>query len=45
VAPFDLVVREDSGYFLFAERGRFEEPAIAVFRDWLLAEVAGEAPV
>ena len=42
VAPFGLVVSEDTGYLLFAERGRFAEPGIATFRDWLLAEVAAE---
>ncbi len=42
VAPFDLTVRDDTGYFLFAERGRLGEPRIAAFRDWLLAEVAAD---
>ena len=42
VAPFGLVVSEDTGYFLFAERGRLDEPELATFRDWLLAEVAAE---
>jgi LysR family glycine cleavage system transcriptional activator len=42
VAPFDLVVTEETGYFLFTEKGRFAEPKIARFRDWLLAEVAAE---
>jgi LysR family glycine cleavage system transcriptional activator len=44
VAPFDLVVSEDTGYYLFCQRGRFEEPKIAAFRDWIIAEAkAGEA--
>jgi LysR family glycine cleavage system transcriptional activator len=38
VAPFDLVLRDGNGYFIISRRGRFEEPAIAAFRDWLLAE-------
>jgi LysR family glycine cleavage system transcriptional activator len=38
VAPFDLVVSEDTGYYLFCQRGRFEEPKIAAFRDWIIAE-------
>jgi len=42
VAPFELVVTEETGYFLFAEQGRFEEPKVAAFRDWLLSEAAAE---
>jgi LysR family glycine cleavage system transcriptional activator len=42
VAPFDLVLGEDTGYLLFAERGRFGEPNLAAFRDWLLAEAAAD---
>jgi LysR family glycine cleavage system transcriptional activator len=38
VAPFTLTVQDGSGYLLFTERGRFQEPKIASFRDWLLAE-------
>ena len=38
VAPFDLVVSEDTGYYLFCPRGRFKEPKIAAFRDWIIAE-------
>ena len=38
VAPFDLVISEDTGYYLFCQRGRFEEPKIAAFRDWIIAE-------
>ena len=44
VAPFELMVRDETGYFLFAEQGRFEETKIAAFRDWLLAEFAADAP-
>jgi LysR family glycine cleavage system transcriptional activator len=39
VAPFDLVVRDNTGYYLFAERGRMSEPAIAAFRNWIVAEI------
>lgn len=42
VAPFDLVVTEDTGYFLFAAKGRLAEPALARFRDWLLDEIRGQ---
>lgn len=38
VAPFPLTVRDGSDYLLFTERGRFAEPKIAAFRDWILAE-------
>lgn len=43
VAPFDLVVSEDTGYYLFCQRGRFEEPKIAAFRDWIIAEAKASA--
>ena len=46
VTPFDLVVSEDTGYYLFCPRGRFEEPKIAAFRDWIIAEAqASEAAI
>ena len=38
-APFPLILRDGSGYLLITERGRFGEPKIAAFRDWLLAEI------
>src|SRR5690242_3909209 len=41
-APFGPVVSEDTGYLLFAERGRFAEPGVTAFRDWLLAEAAAD---
>ena len=41
VAPFELVVSDNTGYFLFAERGRMREPVIAAFRDWVTTEVHG----
>jgi LysR family glycine cleavage system transcriptional activator len=47
VAPFDVVVHDGTGYVLLAEQGRLAEPRLAVFRDWLLAELAtqdGAAP-
>jgi LysR family glycine cleavage system transcriptional activator len=40
VAPFDIVAREGTGYYLFARQGRFEEPKLAAFRDWILEEAA-----
>ncbi|MEN8195288.1 MAG: LysR substrate-binding domain-containing protein [Pseudomonadota bacterium] len=42
VAPFDLVVSEDTGYFLFCQKGRLDEPAIAAFRDWLIHEAVAD---
>lgn len=44
VAPFDLVVSEDTGYYLFCQPGRFEEPKIAAFRDWIIAEAQASEP-
>lgn len=38
VAPFDVIVSDDTGYFLVCQRGRLTEPNIAVLRDWLIAE-------
>jgi len=44
VAPLDLVVRDETGYFLFTEQGRFAEPKIAAFRAWLESEITSDAP-
>lgn len=38
VAPFDLVVSDDTGYFFFCPSDRTDEPKIVAFRDWLLQE-------
>jgi LysR family glycine cleavage system transcriptional activator len=40
VAPFDLVLSDDSGYYFICSPARAAEPKIAAFRDWLLAEAA-----
>ena len=40
VVPFDLVLREGTGYVLAAEESRLDEPRVAVFKDWLLSELA-----
>lgn len=42
VAPFDQVLREGTGYLLIALKGRFKEPKIAAFRDWLLEEAKAD---
>jgi LysR family glycine cleavage system transcriptional activator len=36
VAPIDIVVREGTGYYLFAKQGRFQERKIKTFIDWIL---------
>ena len=36
VAPVDIVVREGTGYYLFAKQGRFQERKIKTFVDWIL---------
>jgi LysR family glycine cleavage system transcriptional activator len=38
VAPLELVVRDGTGYFLFAKTGRFDEPKIRTFVDWITKE-------
>ena len=40
VAPFGPVLRDGIGYVLVAEAGRLAEPRLAVFKDWLVAELA-----
>ena len=42
VTPFELIIREQSGYFLVCRKGRFLEPKIAAVRDWMIAEAARE---
>jgi len=41
-APFDLPVRLQRGYYLFAPRGR-AHPALDHFREWLL-DIAAKDP-
>ncbi len=36
VAPFDHVMTEGTGYFLFFERKRADDPTIVAFRNWFL---------
>jgi hypothetical protein len=38
VAPFVLIVSGETGYFILTKEGRFAEPKIASFADWLLAK-------
>jgi len=42
VKPFDLVVTEDTGYFLFGRPERLKEPYISAFCDWLTAQIGPE---
>jgi len=35
---FDLVVSDGTGYFLLTHEGRFEEPKIKAFVDWIQNE-------
>ncbi|MFO7573757.1 MAG: LysR substrate-binding domain-containing protein [Bacteroidales bacterium] len=38
VEPFPRATPVDNGYYFFCARRRWDEPAIAAFRDWLIAE-------
>lgn len=40
IAPFDLSVRHDSGYYLVYPEDRAGQPKGAAFRNWLLGEAA-----
>ncbi|EKZ96746.1 LysR substrate-binding domain-containing protein [Cupriavidus metallidurans] len=40
IAPFDLPIRLNRGYFLCAPRERRDHPALTAFRDWLLSAAA-----
>jgi len=42
VAPFDLTVSKDTGYYLVCRRGSFAKPQITAFRDWLVSEVEAD---
>jgi hypothetical protein len=33
---------DDTGYSILCRRGRFAEPAIATFRDWLVSEAKAD---
>lgn len=42
VTPFDHVMTEGTGYYLFFERKRSGDPAINAFREWFLREAGKE---
>jgi len=44
VAPFQVEVPSESGYYLVYPEERASEPKIESFRDWLLAAIAQEHP-
>jgi LysR family glycine cleavage system transcriptional activator len=45
VAPFDVVTGDGAGYFILGRRGRFADPTIAAFRDWLMSEAKADEQV
>ena len=38
--PFEFVLQDGTGYYLIARHGRLDEPKVAAFSHWLLAEAA-----
>jgi LysR family glycine cleavage system transcriptional activator len=40
VAPFDTVLPQDAGYYVVTPETTADQPAIALFRDWLIASAA-----
>jgi LysR family glycine cleavage system transcriptional activator len=44
VAPFDMVLPADAGYYVVAPEAAAETPKIALFRDWLIASAQSAAP-
>ncbi len=43
VAPFDPALTTDAGFRLVCAAGQQDRPAIRAFRDWIRAEMAGDA--
>jgi len=43
VAPFETVLKRDRGYYLTVSRERRNAEHVAIFRDWLLAQLAGQS--
>ena len=43
VVPFDVKLPTEAGYYVVAPEETADTPKIAVFRDWLVATVAGKA--
>jgi LysR family glycine cleavage system transcriptional activator len=44
VAPFDVVLPQDAGYYVVAPEAAADQPGIARFRDWLIASARPGAP-
>ena len=42
VVPFDTVLQRDCGYYLTVARERRNADHIAIFRDWLLEQLAAQ---
>ena len=42
VAPVDIVVREGTGYYIFAKHGRFQERKVQAFVEWIVKKVQSE---
>jgi LysR family glycine cleavage system transcriptional activator len=45
VAPFDIVLPQDAGYYVVAPQGTASVAKIALFRDWLIASSQGHSEV
>lgn len=45
VAPFDMALPQDAGYYVVAPKASADLPKIALFRDWLIASARADAPV
>jgi LysR family glycine cleavage system transcriptional activator len=41
IAPFDIMIPKDAGYYVVSPRSTAETPRIALFRDWLMKSAAG----
>ena len=44
VAPFDMVLPQDAGYYVVAPEATAASPGIACFRDWLIASAQPAFP-
>jgi LysR family glycine cleavage system transcriptional activator len=44
IAPFDMVLPADAGYYVVAPEATADTPKIALFRDWLIASAQAAAP-
>jgi len=42
--PFDVPLRHTNGFYVVCQPGRMDVPKISAFRQWILAQLAEEAP-